>query len=342
MGNISKTKVIVALSGGVDSAVSACLLSEEGYDVEGVFMKNWSGDEFGVDSDCPWEQDQKDAEAVCEKLGIPFRSVNFEKEYREKVVNYFFEEYQKGRTPNPDVMCNKEIKFKIFLDKASELGADYIATGHYARTTKEGDSSLLLKGEDKNKDKSLFPIGHLEKSQVRDIAKKYDLPIANKKDSQGICFIGKIDVQKFLRSRIKKKKGEIVDIDLNKVVGEHEGIMFYTVGQREGIGIGGTKEPYYVVDKDIEKNILYVAQGRDNLHLFKSEVRFEDIHFVSSCPYHKTKLEASLRYRHIPQKGELDIKNNRFVFEEPQRAPTSGQSIVFYDGNICVGGAIIC
>lgn len=350
----AKTKVVVSLSGGVDSAVAACLLIKQGYDVEGVFMKNWSGDEFGLESDCPWEEDQRDAQSVCETLGIPFRSVNFEKEYREKVVNYFFEEYGKGRTPNPDVMCNKEIKFNIFLDKAKELGAEYIATGHYARISRENGMSILLKGKDSNKDqsyflhrltqeqlgKSMFPVGEMEKSEVRSLAKKHNLPIADKKDSQGICFIGKIDVQKFLRSRITKRQGKIVDADTGHTLGEHEGVMFYTVGQREGIGIGGAKEPYFVVDKDIEKNILYVAQGKDNPKLFSNEVKFEDLHLISDeTP--EGQLTASIRYRHTPQKGILDLENNKFVFEEPQRAPTSGQSIVFYNEDICLGGGTI-
>lgn len=355
MKNISKTKVIVALSGGVDSAVAAALLVEKGYQVEGIFMKNWSGDEFAVNSDCPWEQDQSDAKSVCKLLKIPFRSVNFEKEYREKVVKYFFDEYKKGRTPNPDVMCNKEIKFNLFLEKAYELGADFIATGHYARISYQDGIFSLLKGVDNNKDqsyflhrlnqnqlsRSLFPVGELTKSQVREIAKAKKLPVAEKKDSQGICFIGKIDVQEFLRSNINKKPGSIVDIDTKEIVGKHEGIMFYTIGQREGIGIGGVKQPYYVVDKDSSTNILYVAQGKDNPALYKSIINFDDLHFITGLSPRKNSLYASIRYRHQPEIGDLKIEENKFIFEKAQRAPTSGQSIVFYDNEHCLGGAII-
>jgi len=233
MKSEEKKKVFVGLSGGVDSAVSAYLLKEQGYDVTGVYMKNWSGDEFGIQADCPWEEDQKDAEAVCKHLGIPFRSLNFEKQYREKVVEYFFSEYEKGRTPNPDVMCNKEIKFKLFLEKAMDEGADFIATGHYARKLEVDGVNKMLKGVDSNKDqtyflynltqsqldKVLFPVGEIEKPEVRRIAEKAGLPNAKKPDSQGICFIGEINVLKFLMSKIPVKEGDIIDIDSGKVVG---------------------------------------------------------------------------------------------------------------------------
>jgi tRNA-specific 2-thiouridylase len=363
MNNPVNKKVFLGLSGGVDSAVSAYLLKEQGYDVTGVFMKNWSGDKFGIQADCPWEEDQKDAEAVCKYLGIPFRSVNFEKEYRARVVDYFFSEYKKGRTPNPDVMCNKEIKFKLFLEKAMLEGYDLIATGHYARK-ETGDSGQpeMKKGIDENKDqtyflynltseqlsKTLFPIGHLTKPEVRKIAKDAGLPNANKPDSQGICFIGEINVLKFLMSEIPENPGDIVDIESNKIVGKHKGVYFYTIGQREGLGIGGLKEPYFVCEKDVEKNIVYVCAGTENPHLYKKEVKLENLHFINELPATRSQLSASIRYRHKPRTGQLVISSTNynlqpitFIFDEPQRAVTSGQSLVLYDGDVCLGGGII-
>lgn len=346
---MEKKKVFVGLSGGVDSAVSAFLLKESGYDVTGIYMKNWSGDDYGIQSECPWEIDQKDSELICQHLGIEFRSFNFEREYREKVVEYFFSEYEKGRTPNPDVMCNKEIKFKLFLKRSLEDGADYIATGHYARNI----DNKLFKGVDSNKDQTyflynltheqlshtLFPIGHLTKPQVREIAKKVKLPNANKPDSQGICFIGEINVLKFLLARIPQKRGEIIDFDTDRVVGEHRGVYFYTVGQRDGLGIGGLKEPYFVVDKDIERNILYVGMGINNKALFKSKVLLENLHLIDPTEITPSNLEGSVRYRHKPEEGILN--GLEFVFKNPQRAVTSGQSLVIYSGEQCLGGGII-
>ncbi len=366
-------KVFVGLSGGVDSAVSAALLKEQGHDVIGVYMKNWSGDDYGIQADCPWEQDQADAEAICNHLGINFRSFNFEKEYRAKVVEYFFSEYEKGRTPNPDVMCNKEVKFKLFLEKALENGADFIATGHYARREARSrklevteTSNLehqtyyrLLKGVDNNKDqtyflynitqeqlsKTLFPVGHLQKSEVRELAKKFGLPNAEKPDSQGICFIGEINVLKFLMSRIPEKKGNVIDIDTKEIVGEHKGVYFYTIGQREGLHIGGQSIPYFVVDKDVKKNIVYVGHGNEHKAMYKSEVQLENLHFINEFTVDSLQLTASIRYRHKPQPGKLDIRDQgsdiRFIFNEPQRAVASGQSLVIYNGEECFGGGVI-
>jgi tRNA-uridine 2-sulfurtransferase len=350
----SNTTITVALSGGVDSAVAAGLLVEQGYQVNGIFMKNWSGEDYGIEGDCPWETDQEDARRVCETFGIPFRSVNFEKEYHDKVIGYFFREYKAGRTPNPDVMCNKEIKFEIFLNKAKEFGSDMIATGHYARIKYSDGYYRLLKGLDTQKDQSyflhqlnqeqlkysLFPVGELKKAEVRKTAKRFNLHVANKKDSQGICFVGKIDVGKFLRENIHSKTGKIIDIETKQEVGEHDGIYFYTVGQREGLNIGGLPKPYFIVEKDIENNILYVAAGSDNKLLFGKKVNFENIHFIASEPVNND-IQASIRYRHKPADGKLYTKDNTFEFDEPQRAITPGQSIVFYDGEQCLGGATI-
>jgi len=353
----NKTKIWVGLSGGVDSSVSAALLKQQGYDVTGVFMKNWSGDNFGLQSDCPWESDQNDAEAVCKILNIPFRSINFEKEYRDKVVEYFFAEYKAGRTPNPDVMCNKEIKFGIFLQKAIAADINFVATGHYAQVqfndiNKEYE---LLKGLDTNKDqsyflhqltqkqlsKTLFPIGHLQKSKVRELAKNFNLPTATKPDSQGICFIGEIKVQDFLRARIDTHDGDIIDIDTNKKVGNHDGIEFYTIGQREGLKIGGTKEPYFVAKKDKEKNILFVAMGTTNPYLYDTKVTFTDLHLINNINLKNISLEASIRYRQKPASGSINLTNSTFTFDQPQRAIAPGQSLVLYSREKCLGGAVI-
>lgn len=359
--NSNKT-VFVGLSGGVDSAVSACLLKEQGYKVVGVFMKNWSGDDYGLQAECPWENDQNDAEAVCKHIGIEFRSFNFEKEYRAKVVEYFFDEYSKGRTPNPDVMCNKEIKFKLFLEKAKDLGADLIATGHYAiKTTDSLGNPHMLKGVDNNKDqtyflynltkdqlsRTLFPVGNLQKSEVRKLAEKYNLPNAKKPDSQGICFIGEINVLKFLMKRIPEKEGDIIDFDSKKVVGKHKGVYFHTIGQRGGLGIGGQEVPYYVVSKDIQENILYVGHGHNHSAMLKTEIELENLHIINndieSSLLTDENLSASIRYRHKPEAGKLILKKDEyfFIFEKPQRAASSGQSLVIYRDEECIGGGVI-
>lgn len=362
MSNSKENKtVFVGLSGGVDSAVSACLLKEQGFNVVGVFMKNWSGDDYGLQSECPWETDQKDAEAVCQKIGIEFRSFNFEKEYRSKVVEYFFNEYSKGRTPNPDVMCNKEIKFKLFLEKALSMGADYIATGHYAiREDDKNGIAHMYKGVDSNKDqtyflynltgeqlqKVLFPVGNLEKHEVRKLAEKFNLPNAKKPDSQGICFIGEINVLKFLMNRIPEKMGDILDIDTGEKVGEHNGIYFHTIGQRGGLGIGGQQTPYYVVAKDIGKNILYVGHGHNHKAMMKTDIFLENLHLINmdvNQVLSKDNLSASIRYRHKAEPGRFLEVDGKFLFrfDNPQRAPSSGQSLVIYNDNECLGGGVI-
>ena len=278
MNENANTRVVVGMSGGVDSSVTALLLKEQGYDVIGIFMKNWDDtDELGY---CTATEDYKDVALVADQIGIPYYSVNFEKEYHDRVFSYFLEEYKKGRTPNPDVMCNKEIKFKAFLDYAMELGADYVATGHYARVVRDEDGkSHLLRGKDSNKDqtyflsqlsqeqlsKAMFPLGEIEKSEVREIAERANLATAKKKDSTGICFIGESDCKDFQMNYLPAKSGEMKTLD-GEVIGKHDGLMYYTIGQRKGLGIGGSKdgtnEPWFAIGKNLEENVLYVGQGQ--------------------------------------------------------------------------------
>lgn len=342
------------MSGGVDSSVAAYLLKEEGYDVVGIFMKNWDDtDEMGV---CTATEDYNDVIRVCNQLNIPYYAVNFEKEYWDKVFTYFLEEYKAGRTPNPDVMCNKEIKFKAFLNHALSLGADYVATGHYARIRRDGDRVELLRGVDENKDQTyflnalsqdqlrhvLFPLGEMDKSKVREIAKEVGLATATKKDSTGICFIGERNFKEFLSQYLPAQQGEMRTLD-GEVKGMHDGLMYYTLGQRQGLGIGGAGEPWFVVDKDIEKNILYVGQGFHHPALYSKGLIAENVNWINEQE-DVIRCTAKFRYRQKDSKvtvEKLDDDRVRVIFAEPQRAVTPGQAVVFYDGEICLGGGTI-
>lgn len=354
-----KTRVIVGMSGGVDSSVAAYLLKEQNYDVIGIFMKNW--DEEGEDGVCTATEDYEDVVKVCNNIGIPYYTVNFVKEYWDNVFSYFLDEYKKGRTPNPDVLCNKEIKFKAFLKYALQAaGGDYLATGHYARVNSENGIYKLLRAEDMNKDqtyflcqlgqeqlsKTIFPIGGLEKSEVRDIAKKMGLVTANKKDSTGICFIGERNFNNFLNQYLPAQKGPIMDLAEN-VKGTHSGLMHYTLGQRKGLGIGGqgTGEPWFVVKKDIENNILYVVQGADNKQLYSKGLIASDINWIKGeSPSMPLTCTAKFRYRQPDQQVLVEHESeNRYkvTFIKEQKAITPGQIVVFYKGQECLGGGTI-
>lgn len=317
-------------------------------------MKNWTHQQEA--SECPWEEDYKDMRQVCEQLDIPYYTFNFEQEYRDKVFAYFLKEYSAGRTPNPDVMCNTEIKFRVFLERAAELKADFIATGHYAQVKKTKAGYHLLKGKDSNKDqtyfihhvaqdqlsKILFPIGHLTKPRVRALAEKAGLGVAKKPDSQGICFIGKIDFREFLGEYIPKQPGEIKTVE-GEVLGQHVGLPFYTIGQREGIGIGGTG-PYFVVRKESGTNTLVVAKGEEHPALFGTSLLAKDMHWIAGHPPKSTHLSAKIRYRTPDQECELIKQPGQSYevrFSLPQRAITLGQFIVFYSGQECLGGGVI-
>ncbi len=359
MGLVEQKTVVVGMSGGVDSSVAALLLREQGYTVIGVFMKNWS-DEFALKGECPWEQDHMDARMVAQQLDIPLYTFNFESEYKDKVIEYFFAEYKAGRTPNPDILCNSEIKFKAFFEKALELGADYIATGHYARVQHSAGKYLLLKGADANKDQSyflyainpdtlprvLFPLGDMQKSEVRDIARTHNLKTQDKKDSQGICFIGEVDLRKFLSRYIHDQPGDIVDVESQQVIGQHTGLSSYTIGQRRGMSVGGTGIPLYVAQKDMQQNILYVAKGNYNPALFAQGLTATDLHWLVDRPAMPQKLSAKIRYRQTDQACAIDWVDDthtalRVVFDEAQRAITPGQSLVLYDDDVCLGGGSI-
>jgi len=355
---LKDTRVVVGMSGGVDSSVAALLLKQQGYDVVGIFMKNWDEtDDFGY---CTSAEDYEDVRRVCDQIGIPYYSVNFEKEYWDRVFTYFLDEYKNGRTPNPDVMCNKEIKFKAFLDHALKLGADYLATGHYAQVDFNDGEYRLLRGADNNKDqtyflnqlnqyqlsKAMFPIGHLQKKDLRQIAKDAELATATKKDSTGICFIGERNFKEFLSNYLPAQPGEMISLE-GEVKGKHDGLMYYTLGQRKGLGIGGagTGEPWFVVGKDLEKNILYVTQGESHPSLYSDGLIATDLQWVSEKPKKSVfKCTAKFRYRQPDQSVTVYIEKDstcKVTFDEPQKAITPGQAVVFYDGDVCLGGATI-
>ena len=355
-----KTRIVVGLSGGVDSSVAALLLVEQGHDVHAVFMKNWEdAQDTGY---CAAAEDLEDARAVCETLSIPLHTVNFTAEYRDRVFRYFLDEYRAGRTPNPDVLCNAEIKFKAFLDHARRLGADCIATGHYARRVEQQGQFLLLKGCDPGKDQSyflhglsqaqlasaLFPVGEWRKSQVRERAAAAGLATHDKKDSTGICFIGERRFREFLSCYLPVQPGPI-ETPTGERLGEHAGLMFHTIGQRQGLGIGGRREgsgePWYVVGKDLERNTLIVAQGRDHPALFHRRLRAAAPHWIAGEPPNAPlPCQAKIRYRQPDQDcvlERLDPAMLNVLFTEPQRAITPGQSVVFYQDDVCLGGGII-
>lgn len=352
-GIIIKKRVVLGMSGGVDSSVAAVLLQKEGYEVVAVFMRNWADD--GI---CTAADDYMDVAKVCSQLNIKYFTVNFEKEYRDRVFSYFLSEYKKGRTPNPDVMCNTEIKFKAFLEYALNFDCDYIAMGHYARTKKIDSRTYLLKGKDNNKDqsyflsrvkeealaKTLFPVGDLEKSEVRKIAEEYNLSTALKKDSTGICFIGERDFNEFLDKFLLTKPGNIVD-EHGKVLGKHTGLIHYTIGQRRGMGIGGvgSGEPFFVAGKDLEKNELIVAQGEKNLILYKKIFEVEDIFWINDPPKLPREFCVKIRYRTKDEPCHLIYENDKYIvnLKNPLKGVTPGQVAVFYSEDICLGSGII-
>lgn len=360
MSALNKKKVVVGLSGGVDSSVAAFLLREAGYRVEGVFMKNWQEDDRP--GYCAAYQDAKDAEKVAEQLKIPFHTVNFSEEYWDQVFDSFLKEYHAGRTPNPDVLCNTEIKFKAFLNYARlTLGADYLATGHYARCTVHADHVALLKALDINKDQTyflsqlnqnqlkyvLFPIGELRKPEVRQIARKQHLTTQNKAESMGICFIGERKFKNFLQEYLPAKPGSI-ETPNGEVLGRHDGLMYYTLGQRQGLGIGGIKQTtgsaWYVADKDLKRNVLIVVQGNNHPFLFKQKLLCGNLHWIYLPPRLPCSIYAKIRYRQKEALCTLEKYEEavyQVTFVEPQRAITPGQAIAFYQEEICLGGGSI-
>lgn len=385
-------RVVVGLSGGVDSSVAAYLLKEAGYDVIGLFMKNWHDESVILDSECPWIEDSNDAMLVAQKLGIPFQVVDLSAEYKERIVDYMFEEYAAGRTPNPDVLCNREIKFDTFLKKALELGADYVATGHYCQkeeTIVDGKPVYrLLAGHDKNKDqsyflcqvtqdqlsKALFPIGHLDKPDVRKIAEEQEFVTAGKKDSQGLCFVGKIRLPDFLQQQLKPKKGKIVEIpreafamqtaemeigditsprhfelEQGEIVGDHSGAHYFTVGQRKGLQVGGKEKPLFVLGTDIEQNLIFAGQGDDHPALYRLGlfVPNDELHWVRKDLAMKIgesrRYMARIRYRQALEAVTLTLTETgmNFIFDKAQRGVAPGQFVAWYDGEELIGSGVI-
>ena len=386
---MQKKRVIVGLSGGVDSSVSAYLLQQQGYEVIGLFMKNWHDDSVTISDECPWMEDSNDAMLVAEKLGIPFQAVDLSEQYKERIVDYMFAEYQRGRTPNPDVLCNREIKFDVFLDIALSLGADYVATGHYCQkdTLSAPATQRLLAGADANKDqsyflcqlnqaqltKTLFPIGGLQKSEVRKIAAEQGLVTAEKRDSQGLCFVGKVSLPDFLQQKLAVKKGVIIQVadthpmyhkspdnspkglankfaytaEDGKVVGTHNGAHFFTVGQRKGLAVGGTKEPLFVLATDVQKNIIYVGEGKDHPGLYRAALWIDqaEIHWIR--PDLKTdqpiRVQARIRYRQPLAAATLHptAAGMYLVFDTPQSAIAAGQFAAWYLDDELIGSGVI-
>ncbi|MDO9225925.1 MAG: tRNA 2-thiouridine(34) synthase MnmA [Pseudomonadota bacterium] len=354
------SKIVVGLSGGVDSAVTAWLLKQAGHEVVGIFMKNWEADD--LEDDCPIAQDFRDVLAIGEVLGIEIEQVNFSREYQERVFAYFLAEYQAGRTPNPDVLCNAEIKFKAFLDHAISLGAEHLATGHYARLEGESPNRRLLKAVDGNKDQSyflyrlnqaqiapaLFPLGDLPKPRVRELARQAGLPVAEKKDSTGICFIGERPFREFLQRYLPTQPGNMVTPE-GKVMGRHQGLMYHTLGQRKGLGIGGVKdnegdEPWFAAGKNLERNELIVVQGHDHPLLLSATLRADQLSWIGAPPEAGRRYGAKTRYRQQDAACVVEsITADELVlrFEQAQWAVTPGQSVVLYDGEVCLGGGVI-
>ena len=392
-------KVVVGLSGGVDSSVAAYLLKEQGYEVIGLFMKNWHDDSVTISDECPWLDDSNDAMMVADKLGIPFQTVDLSEQYKERIVNYMFNEYERGRTPNPDVLCNREIKFDVFMKIALSLGADYVATGHYCRkdtVQKDGKNiHRLLAGKDNNKDqsyflcqltqeqlsKTLFPIGELQKSEVRRIASEQDLVTAEKKDSQGLCFIGKVRLPDFLQQKLKPKEGVIVEVpsdmpifngkqnDFNskeeklehlsrkfnyqkkdgKIVGKHQGAHYFTKGQRKGLAVGGTPEPLFVIETDVEENVIYTGQGKNHPGIYRDAlfITADEVHWVRKDlaigENEEMKVKARIRYRQPLQDATLyqTEAGMYIVFDNPQASITEGQFVAWYEKDELLGSGVI-